>query len=1397
MLLTQKINKKNEEPNSCAWISCDVSVLQRRLQPIKTLTQSFAHSSKPCVFSDTVSPVGIPNSAMAASALRDQALSLLAAANNHGDLAVKLSSLRQVKEILLLVDPSLSAELFPYLAELQSSREPLVRKSLIEIIEKVGLRMMEHSYVLVGVLLALLRDNDPVVAKQSISSGTKFFCSVVEEMALQFIHRGNVERWARELWTWLVKFKETAVAIIFEPGSVGVKVLALKFMETFVLLFTPEASDSEKLSNEGGQRRFNISWLSGGHPILNPSILVSDANRTVGVLLDLLQSAGHLPGALTTTVVSCLAAVAKKRPVHYNTVLSALLDFHPNLEATKGCHAASVQYSIRTAFLGFLRCTISPTVESRDKLLRALCAMNAADAAEQAIRQADKMIRNNERAARENWSGKTNQVMNHQNLSWDLSMKRIMPQDDEDAPNGEVASKRVCYNPSRHSIPQVLSSDSPLDSVAVNGISSGGRNSDGDLTPVEQMVAMIGALLAEGDRGAESLEILISKLHPDMLADIVITNMKHLPKNPAPLTKLSNVPQNQSTGSLGNPAEISSSPSLKNSMPSPALQTQLPLPSHVAGGSSSTEVPSSNNMVVESRRDPRRDPRRLDPRRANALVIQASLPVSEGKDSVSPEIDVSALPNKSLLAPILTEDARGPAHRMTGVRSDNKLMESPEVPGINQLDGSEDDLAAPKDGVGFRKDKASSDIQLSPCRVDDDIRETECSGAEAKYDLDSASPLEFDQHSPSTSNITASEDTYRELPSVPSYVELTIEQCRTIGKLAIERIIRSHRHVSGLDSNKIRMALLARLIAKIDAGDDVAAVLREHILVDYREHMGHELVLHVLYHLHSTAMLDTDESPTCSTVYETFLIAVARSLLDVLPASDKSFSRLFGEAPHLPDSAIKLLDDLCSSSDLDPNGREVRDSERVTQGLGAVWSLVIGRPNERQACLAIALKSSVHSEDDIRAKAIRLVTNKLYHLTYVSQHIEQFATDMLLTAVNSETDFSQAGVVPQRVETEVENQRTSTSTSQVISSGTSDVGSQKDSQPSLDVSAMSFPEAQRLTSLFFALCKKKPSLLHLVFEVYGRAPKPVKQAFHRHIPILIRALGSSYSELLQIVSDPPAGSENLLTLVLQVLTQETLPPPDLIATVKHLYETKLKDVSILIPLLSSLSKDEVLPIFPRLVNLPLDKFQMALAHILQGSAHTGPALTPAEVLIAIHGIVPEKDGPPLKKITDACSACFEQRTVFTQQVLAKALSQMVDQTPLPLLFMRTVIQAIDAFPKLVDFVMEILSKLVSKQIWKLPKLWVGFVKCVSQTQPHSYPVLLKLPPTQLENTLAKYPNLKPSLAVYANKPTVKASLPSSTLVVLGMPSEQDLQPLYDQPLHPSDASSSIHGATLT
>ncbi|KAM1392180.1 hypothetical protein ACFX2I_019795 [Malus domestica] len=1332
---------------------------------------------------------------MAGAASNDQALSLLATVNNHGDLAVKLSSLKQAKDLLLSLETSVAADVFPYLVELQSSPESLVRLSLLEVIEEVGMKAMEESSVLMSVLLAFLKDSDSIIARQSIVSGTNFFVTVLEEMTLQFHRRGKVEIWLEELWSWMSKFKDAIFAIAVEPGSVGTRLLALKFLETYILLFTSEGNDSGKpvIEDTASSRRdFNISWLVGGHPILDPYMLMSEANRTLDILLNLLRSSSSLPGSVTIAVVNSLAAIARKRPIHYNTILSALLDFDPNFEIVKGRHVASIQYSLRTAFLGFLRCTNPALVESRDRLLRALRAMNAGDAADQVIRQVEKMLRNAERASRDARLAKDDQQPSQLPVPVDVLKKRPPPLDVEESSNNhEMPSKRIRYGPDSYSTLPFQMNSSGWDATSVNGVSSDLPMLDGESTPVEQMIAVIGALIAEGERGAQSLEILISNIHPDLLADIVITNMRHLPKMPPPLTRLGNLPVPQQIGSP------------TSSVQSPVPTVQMPFFAATVTSLSVSDMSNVNSLPTDSKRDPRRDPRRLDPRYVAVSSGLASTPTAEDSTTMHSDFDGSNSLNKLDPLPNLTTVETPLATPMIKMEIDERILDSQLVTGTGPLTPKGEVLHRPVEIDADPEVNLSSDLTDSSVQtVDEDLVAVKLSDSEVKdqvEDLDTSSFLESDQHSPVLSNTSASEDTYEDLPQVPIYVELTQEQERNVRKLAIERIIESYKYLHGTDYSQMRLALLARLVAQIDADDEIVVMLHKHIIVDYQQKKGHELVLHVLYHLHALRMSDSVENRTFATaVYEKFLLKVAKSLLESFPASDKSFSRLLGEVPILPDSTLKLLDDLCYSDVIDQHGKDVRDVERVTQGLGAVWSLILGRPHYRQSFLDITLKCSVHPQDEIRAKSIRLVANKLYKLSYLSEMIEKFATNMLMSAVEqspSGIEHSQSESTGQKVEGMVGSQETSIGDFETLESGNTENDSTRKYQP---VSAMSFPEVQRLVSLFFALCTKKPSLIELVFNTYGHAPKAVKQAFHRHIPVLIRALGSSYSELLKIISDPPQGSENLLMLVLQILTQETSPSADLIATVKHLYETKLKDVTILIPMLSALSKNEVLPIFPRLVALPLEKFQTALAHILQGSAHTGPALTPAEVLVSIHGIVPEKDGLPLKKITDACSACFEQRTVFTQQVLAKALNQMVDQTPLPLLFMRTVIQAIDAFPSLVDFVMEILSKLVSKQVWRMPKLWFGFLKCASQTQPHSFPVLLQLPPPQLEGALNKYANLRGPLATYASQPSVKASLPRPTLAVLGLANEtHSQQPHLPSSFHPADTSSSVHGATPT
>ncbi|KAH1253145.1 Symplekin [Glycine max] len=1345
-----------------------------------------------------------------AAPTRDQVLSLLAAANNHGDLAVKTSSLKQAKDLLLSIDPSLAADLFPYLIELQSSPESLVRKLLIQIIEEIGFKAVEHSPTMISLLLTFLRDGDAIVVKQSIVSGTNIFCSVFEELIVQFQQYGKVERWLEDIWMWMLRFKDAVFGIAVEPASVGIKLLALKFLETFVLLFSSDIGDTEKLATKGIRQAVNVEWLVGGHPhpVLDPVVLISDANRTIGILLNLLLSVGSLPGCLTITVVNCwlievivvatilsefvcavdtlgivlitgsvfdrsserlacsvacLAAIARKRPQHYDTILSALLDFDPDFQRVKGCHVTSIQYSFRTAFLGFLRCTYSPILESRERLIRSLRAMNAGDAADQVIRQVDKMIKNGDRSTRDARVSKDDQPSTQSPVSGELSRKRPVPLDNEQLANGhDTISKRIRSGSDSHSTLPAQINDSRQDLSSVNGVSANVPVLDSELTAVEQMIAVIGALLAEGERGAESLEILISKIHPDLLADIVITNMKHLPKTPPPLARIANLPVTRQLSSQVSQSQVIAASVPINSVQSLSgtAQASFPSPTPTVTVTVTTSLPSDtsnfSNQPADSKRDPRRDPRRLDPRRV--VVTPGGATVSIADDTgATKEFDEPVSSIKPVSLPVMTADDNTLSDLTVKIKNDDIISEGSPVSGPDQVTPKTEVLEMPGDIHQITE----ADTSLDPSLSSTDLRDEDLSKAKLSEDTETigtdSSIFEIDQSSIDVQVESTLEDTCLELPQLPPYIELSEEQGSKVKNMAVRRIIDSYKHLHGTDCQQFCMPLLARLVAQIDDNDEFITMLQKHILEDHWR-KGHELVLHVLYHLHSLMILDSVGNASSSAVlYEKFLLGLAKTLLDSFPASDKSFSRLLGEVPLLPESSLKILNDLCYSDVIGHDGKIIRDIERVTQGLGAIWSLILGRPQNRQACLGIALKCAVHPQDEIRAKAIRLVTNKLFQLSYISGDVEKFATKMLLSAVDhevSDTGLLQSGHTEQIAEAEVESHEISC-TSQVSESTISENDTAIFAKPSIQsVPSILFSEAQRLISLFFALCTKKPSLLQIVFNVYGQAPKIVKQAFHRHVPVVVRALGQSYSELLHIISDPPQGSENLLTLVLQILTQDTTPSSDLISTVKHLYETKFRDVTILVPLLSSLSKQEVLPIFPRLVDLPLEKFQRALAHILQGSAHTGPALTPVEVLVAIHGIVPEKDGLALKKawgrfvyiskpnkdsfcvlmqlnITDACSACFEQRTVFTQQVLAKALNQMVDQTPLPLLFMRTVIQAIDAFPAMVDFVMEILSKLVSRQVWRMPKLWVGFLKCVYQTQPRSFHVLLQVLHSQL------------------------------------------------------------------
>ncbi|KAF2306386.1 hypothetical protein GH714_017289 [Hevea brasiliensis] len=1203
------------------------------------------------------------------------------------DIPSKLENLRQLNQNLLQEDDTGSlSEFLPRLFELQSDQHSPVRKRVSQIIGEIGLNHLEFVPEIVPVLMSVLEDSAPAVARQAITCGINLFRSTLQKLAIQGLYASELDDLLKSSWSSMLEFKEKMYSIAFQWRG---KVASLEVCGSSLLLYTPDPNGSpEPPRHEGELVEFNISWLRGGHPILNIGDLSIEASKRLGLLLDQLRfpTVKSLNNLVIVVLINGLATIAKKRPPYYGRILPVLLGLGPSGSGIEVMHASGANHALKSAFLTCCEmyapwCCTGRFVKWRDRLVGALRELKAGGVAEEALHQVFKIKRGTEEGE-EVSTAVMDEVETFDGIQGILGRKRSGAEDSSElAEDNDVSGKRARLMPSvseesTKELNRNISAsqdDGPADGPTVNG-------GEDDTGPVQQLVAMFGALVAQGEKAVGSLEILISSISADLLAEVVMANMRYLPTSH---------PQAEGDDeSLVNMTIIGSNTqakypysfltnvlSLSTSFPPIALRLN-------AHQSASNDIertaqvqPVADSNVVYSGIS----------HGAENEILPASLPAPSNVILSGMEMDI---PSDSLSLGNLES----------------------EIPGL--------DSSAHDDGC--------SETVAALSLVSTDLEDA---SQEQVTSLDGSSTLDL--------HPAASTDRSEELSP----------------KAAVA------------DSN----CLISSTTATFPSELDPWKLLQKHILSDYVNHEGHELTLRVLYRLFGEVEEERDffSSTTAASVYEMFLLTVAETLRDSFPPSDKSLSRLLGEAPSLPKSVLNLLESLCCPGN-DKAEKEFPSGDRVTQGLSTVWSLILQRPPMREVCLKIALQSAVHHLEEVRMKAIRLVANKLYPISSIAQQIEDFAKEKLLCIISRDTtegtDAEGLSSEPQ----EDSNFEKTSNDHQSVSAASKDISSDAhQSFTSESASSLSIPEAQRCMSLYFALCTKKHSLFRQIFLIYKSTSKAVKQAVHRHIPILVRTMGSS-SELLEILSDPPIGSENLLMQVLQTLTEGTVPSPELLFTIRKLYDSKLKDIEILIPVLPFLPRDEVLLTFPHLVNLPPDKFQAALARVLQGSPHSGPVLSPAEVLIAIHGIDPDKDGIPLKKVTDACNACFEQRQIFTQQVIAKVLNQLVEQIPLPLLFMRTVLQAIGAFPALVEFIMEILSRLVNKQIWKYPKLWVGFLKCALLTKPQSFSVLLQLPPPQLENALNRTAALKAPLVAHASQPNIKSSLPRSILVVLGI-----------------------------
>ncbi|XP_022151495.1 uncharacterized protein LOC111019424 [Momordica charantia] len=1280
---------------------------------------------------------------------RERLAGLINSTKIAADIPSKLARLHQLKHGLLPEDPVLLSELLPRILELQSDRFSPIRKSVTEMIGEIGLKHIDLLPQIVPLLITVLTDDTPAVVRQSITCAIDLFRISLVKIAMKGLYSSEIDNSLQSLWTWMLKFKEEIYSIAVH-GNGGMSLLALKFVLEVILLYTPDPNgSSEPPASEENSLDFNISWLRGGHPILNIRDLSTEASQSLGLLLDQLRfpKVKSLNNTKIIVLINSLSTIARRRPAFYGRILPVLLGLDRSGTIFNGLHAPGVHYALKNAFLTCLKCTHPGALPWRDPLVGALREMKVGELAEPSLHQLltvngsvkeeqgdDHFMKDEKTTAK-----RTSDIMQN-----NLGRKRSGEPDSCDLKEDGNGSGKRARPTTKVSEPEESFKEMERSTdVSKHNASSSGTSSIGDVDsgPAQQLVAMFGALVAQGEKAIGSLQILISSISADLLAEVVIANMRFLPPH-QPDAGDGELLQNMSI--MGSDAEVKYPSSfvadvLSLSSTFPPIASLLDSSRSFSDHTKPQEEGDHHAVPIVGSAGTNHD--------SENAITATSLPAS--KASISEVEEVCSIIPSSI-------------HDMGNLESG--------IPGLDssvQSDGLSETVVTPSIASSGFED--SNQENISTLDLSSSLK---LSVSRERLEELSPKAVVSDVNSVVSSTATSAGISFQlVLPKMSApVVDLVDEEKDELQRLAFVRIVEAYKQIAVAGGLQARSSLLAYLGVEYPLELEPWKVLQNHILADYINNEGHELTLRVLYRLFGEAEEEHDffSSTTAASVYETFLLTVAETLKDSFPPSEKSLSRLLGEAPYLPKSVINLLECMCSPGNSENADKDLQSGDRVTQGLSAVWSLILLRPPIRDVCLKIALQSTVHLSEEVRMKAIRLVANKLYPIPSISQRIEDFSKEMLFSAISDlATDMTDADGSVSESHKDADPEKAVIESSAINKDISSDTHPSSISQPD---SSLPISEAQRRMSLYFALCTKKHSLFLQIFIMYKNASKAIKQAVHDHIPILVRTMGSS-SDLLEIITDPPSGSENLVMQVLHILTDGIIPSPELVFTISKLYNSKLKDVEIMILVLPYLPKDEVMMIFPQIVNLPGDKFQAALLRILQGSSHSGPVLNPAEVLIAIHGIDPERDGIPLRKVTDACNACFEQRQTFTQQVVAKVLNQLVEQIPLPLLFMRTVLQAIGAFPSLVDFIMETLSRLVGKQIWKYPKLWVGFLKCALLTKPQSFNVLLQLPPAQLENALNKTAALKAPLVAHASQPNIRSTLPRAVLTVLGITSD--------------------------
>ncbi|PPQ65473.1 LOW QUALITY PROTEIN: hypothetical protein CVT26_000113 [Gymnopilus dilepis] len=661
-----------------------------------------------------------------------------------------------------------------------------------------------------------------------------------------------------------------------------------------------------------------------------------------------------------------------------------------------------------------------------------------------------------------------------------------------------------------------------------------------------------------------------------------------------------------------------------------------------------------------------------------------------------------------------------------------------------------------------------------------------------------------------------------ERSSVVSSSVTRIWECAAELRAMGESISPESTQAGGHSASEMWMLLLVRMITRVaeppktdenETGEQSKELVQQNYYVR-QDRLRHTLCEYVMADFPSRARLattwmneewyndqirqakDRDWRPN----YETWLNQIVVSYQTSLDGKDKTFARFLLDLPSIPTNVLDILRDLCEDHS---------SPDRMQVGFTTLRGFVNQRPSLRTEAMTVLLELTTHPEKRTRAAAINTVKQWLPHAPPMDMMVRDFAMQML-RKLQRRTSESRAPQAPQEDvkmngDDEGEGEHEENGSAEPSEKPSREAGpDMEDGQLPLEdlVQTPYLPDQLELPAkksevlqhveLVFALSVKDPQFLD---ASYAHMDTSVQEAIQDLITALIRSLGSTHGKLLTLMRQCPEGSESLALRVLTIFTEHGRPSSQLVALVKALINERDLDSRFLIPIIAEMDKADIKRYLPRVVSMlngqqePKNLVRSVFSSIVTTPPQTfgsvtsnlprvrqSELLTPAELMVLLHDSEKEIGRKSAMEVphptSQAIGICFSMTDVFRSEILAVVMQQIMDRPDLPVLFMRTVIQAVTTYKSLVGFVSTtLLSRLITKKIWDVPPLWDGFIRCAKLIAPASFGALLQLPKDQLRELVDKQPSLKSGLREYVTKRAPNKARGAGFLEIFGEPED--------------------------